>query len=115
MADCSKITAGLVAANCAKSAIYGNGGSITLLNYTDIDKSESTVTNNVISAIVLKGTAKGFVFGTLPNSIDPAPALAKGKYFSKFQHDLTVRVFVKNELAKAFVNSLTTARLWLLS
>ncbi|MDR3706623.1 MAG: hypothetical protein P4L28_12050 [Paludibacteraceae bacterium] len=110
MADCSKITAGLVAANCTQAPLSGIKPKITLLNYDDVDKSDSKVTNNIISAIVMTGTTKGYVFESLDESCLPETSLAKGTYFSKVQHDLTIRVFIKTEPAKAFVNNLLLSR-----
>lgn len=111
MADCSKLTTGLVAANCAKGAIAGTGPAVTLLNYNDIDRAGSTVASNVITQILLEGTNKGHLFESLDDSIEPAPVLAPGKYLrNRWQHDLVMRVFVKTEPAKAFINSLPGAR-----
>lgn len=110
MADCSKLTSGLVGANCSKPAIVGNGANVLLGNFNDINKADSTVTSNVISAIAMVGAAKFFKYEGLEDSIDPNPSLKKGKYFSYWNHQLILRVFVKTELAKAFINSLNTAR-----
>lgn len=111
MADCSKITSGLVAANCLASATPGIGTNIYLINQADIDLTTSVVTSNVITSLVLETGKYGYLFQSLDESATGEASLAKGKFFSKVQHDLTIRIFVKTELAKAFINSLITARI----
>lgn len=109
--DCSKITAGLVAASCTAAEIAGTGSAVTLLNYADIDKETSVVASNVIQSIVLSGAAVGFTFESLEDSHVGEVALAKGLWYNEFDHTLTLRVFVKTEAAKAFVNGIKNARI----
>ena len=108
--DCSKITQGLQAVICNVPAIPGAGSQVILLNYSDIDRKLSEVTDNVISSIILKGTAKGYKFETIDKSVLGEISLNKGTYFSSWQHDLTLRIFVKKEDAKKFVNNFNSAR-----
>ena len=106
--DCSKITQGLQAVNCAQPAIAGTNPRVILLNYADIDRKLSVVTNNVISDLI--SNSKGFEFESLDNSAVGTSTFTKGTYFSNWQQDLVLRIFTKNELAKKFVNSLNGAR-----
>lgn len=108
--DCSKITAGLVAASCAAAEIAGTFSKIALFNYADIDRQGSTVTNDVIVNVLMLGSAKGFYFESIEDSHVGEVALAKGAYYNEFDHTITLRVFVKSESAKAFVNGLKNAR-----
>lgn len=110
MADCSKLTAGLVGANCSKPAIVGNGPVVLFGNFNDVNKADSVVTNNVISSIAMLNATKFFKFEGLEDSIDANPSLKKGKYFSYWNHQLIIRVFIKTEAAKAFINALNTSR-----
>ena len=108
--DCSKITQGLQAVNCGQPAIPGTGRRVILVNYSDLDRNLSKVTDNVISDLILKGTAKAFEFESLDNSSVGTITFTKGTYFSNWQHDLAMRIFAKSETAKKFVNSLNGAR-----
>lgn len=121
--DCSKIALGLVAANCASAELPGTGSSVFLMSYSDIDRENSTVGSitanidgvsatltNIISAIALKAGTFAYVFESLEDSHVGEIALSKGSYYSEFDHVLSLRVFVKTEGAKAFVNQLKGAR-----
>jgi len=108
--DCSTITAGLVAANCARNSVPGTGSKVYLLSYADINKSTSVVTANVISSIIMQATKKGYIFETLDNSVDGTCDLVKGTYYSDFDQKLALRIFSKTQAAKAFVESLKLAR-----
>ena len=108
--DCSTIAAGLIAVNCAKSSVPGTGSKVYLLSYTEVNRVLSTVTNNVISAIIMAATKKGYVFETLDNSVDGDTALVNGTYYSDFDQSLMLRVFSKSQLSKTFVESLKLAR-----
>jgi hypothetical protein len=110
--DCSKITHGVLAVACGKPAIPGAGPLVYLFNYSEIDRSESTIVDNVITGIELKGTgAKGYKFESLDNANVGEISYNKTTYFGNWQHDLTMRVFTKNEAAKKFVNELNGARI----
>jgi len=108
--DVSQITTGLVAVSATRNSIPGTGSKVYLLSYTDVNKISSTVTANVISAIVMQATKKGYVFETLDNSVDGETELVKGVYYSDFDQKLSLRIFSKTQAAKAFVESLKLAR-----
>lgn len=108
--NCSTITAGLIAVVCGKPETAGTGSRVWLINYDDIDRAESVITNNVISDLILADTKKAYLFETIDNSTLGETSLNKGTFMSNFQHDLTLRIFAKSEAAKAFVNSLNGAR-----
>lgn len=109
--DCSKITSGLQAVTCNNPAIPGTGSRVILINYADIDRNASTVAGNVITELILKSeTTKGFAFESLDNATLGEISYNKGTYFGNWQHDLTLRVFAKNESAKKFANELNGAR-----
>lgn len=108
--DCSKITAGIIAADCAKPEISGTAGNVWLINYADIDRVLSILADNVITDLVLTDDAKAYVFESLTNGVLGETSINKGTYISNWQHDLTLRIFAKSEAAKKFVNSLNGAR-----
>ena len=108
--DCSKITAGFIVADCDGPAIAGTSGRVVLVSFTDIDRTKSTVANNVISTIVLKSGAKAYEVDSLPNAVVGDSPVTVGTYVATFQHTLAVRIFKKSEAAKKFVNQLPTAR-----
>lgn len=103
--DCSELTAGLVGADCNKTASAGLEDDVILLNYNDVDKSKSVIANNVITSIVMKPEKKGFVFTTFGKAYDEGGAtFVKGTYRNTWQHNIPLRIFIKNEDAKTFVN-----------
>ncbi len=82
------------------------GKEIILINYDDVDKTQSIVENNVITKIELKEDTKAYEFSTFGKSLDEAGAtFVKGTYRNTWQHTLPLRIFVKHEDAKAFVNN----------
>ena len=109
--DCSKIAAGLTAAACGTRALSGLGSRVILLNYSDIDKTASTVTSNIVSAITLAGTAVGYEFTSLPDTMVAECTFERGTYMGSWVHSVNLRVFTKSETSKAFINSLNDARL----
>lgn len=108
--DCSKITQGLQAVNCGQPPIPGTGPRVVLINYSDIDRSLSTVEDNVITSIILKDGAKAYDFESLDNANLGEISYNKGTFFGNWQHDLTLRIFAKNEKAKKFANEMNGAR-----
>lgn len=103
--DCSELTKGLMAADCNSSATAGLEGDVTLVNFNDVDKSESVVVNNVITDFIMKEGKQGYSFSTFDKSFDDAGAtFVKGTYRNTWQHNLPLRIFVKNEDVKRFVN-----------
>jgi hypothetical protein len=108
--DCSKITQGLQAVNCGQPAIAGTGPRVILINYADIDRSLSTVADNVITSLVLKADVVGYEFQSLDNANLGEVSYNKTTYFGNWQHDLTMRIFAKDEGAKKFANDMNGAR-----
>lgn len=108
--DCSKIKTGFINQVCGKPAIAGTTARVILLSYSDVDKSKSTVTDNVISSLILKAGATGYEVDSLPNATVGSDTINAGTYLKTHQHNVVVRIFKKSEAAKKFVNGLTNAR-----
>ena len=108
--DCSKIKTGFTNQVCGKPAIAGTTARAILLSYSDVDKSKSVVTDNVISSLILKAGATGYEVDSLPNAIVGSDTINAGTYLKTHQHNVVVRIFKKSEAAKKFVNGLTNAR-----
>lgn len=104
--NCSELTTGLVAAECNTNATAGLEDEVILLNFADVNKASSTVSDdNIISSIVMHTGKTGFEFETFGKAYDEAGAtFVKGTYRNTWQHNLPLRIFVKNENAKKFVN-----------
>jgi hypothetical protein len=103
--NCGELTKDLIAASCGQTAVAGLEDDVILINYNDIDKTASTVTNNVISSLLLKGSKKGFKFSTFGRSLDESGiTFTKGTYRNTWAHDLYLRIFTKDEDAKKYVN-----------
>lgn len=108
--DCSKIKTGFTNQVCGKPAIAGTTARVILLSYSDVDKSKSVVTDNVISSLILKTGAIGYEVDSLPNATVGSDTINAGTYLKTHQHNVVVRIFKKSEAAKKFVNGLTNAR-----
>lgn len=108
--DCSKIKTGFTNQVCGKPAIAGTTARVILLSYSDVDKSKSVVTDNVISSLILKADATGYEVDSLPNATVGSDTINAGTYLKTHQHNVVVRIFKKSEAAKKFVNGLTNAR-----
>lgn len=108
--DCSKIKTGFINQGCGKPAIAGTTARVILLSYSDVDKSKSVVTDNVISSLILKEGATGYEVDSLPNATVGSDTINAGTYLKTHQHNVVVRIFKKSEAAKKFVNGLTNAR-----
>ena len=108
--DCSKIKTGFINQVCGKPAIAGTTARVILLSYSDVDKSKSVVTDNVISSLILKTGATGYEVDSLPNATVGSDTINAGTYLKTHQHNVVVRIFKKSEAAKKFVNGLTNAR-----
>lgn len=108
--DCSKIKTGFINKVCGKPAIAGTTARVILLSYSDVDKSKSDVTDNVISLLILKAGATGYEVDSLPNATVGSDTINAGTYLKTHQHNVVVRIFKKSEAAKKFVNGLTNAR-----
>lgn len=108
--DCSKIKTGFINQVCGKPAIAGTTARVILISYSDVDKSKSVVTDNVISSLILKAGATGYEVDSLPNATVGSDTINAGTYLKTHQHNVIVRIFKKSEAAKKFVNGLTNAR-----
>lgn len=108
--DCSKIKTGFTNQVCGKPAIAGTTARVILISYSDVDKSKSVVSDNVISSLILKTGATGYEVDSLPNATVGSDTINAGTYLKTHQHNVVVRIFKKSEAAKKFVNGLTNAR-----
>lgn len=108
--DCSKIKTGFINQGCSKPVIAGTTARVILLSYSEVDKSKSVVTDNVISSLILKAGATGYEVDSLPNATVGSDTINAGTYLKTHQHNVVVRIFKKSEAAKKFVNGLTNAR-----
>lgn len=108
--DCSKIKTGFTNQVCGKPAIAGTTARVILVSYSDVDKSKSVVSDNVISSLILKAGATGYEVDSLPNATVGSDTINAGTYLKTHQHNVVVRIFKKSEAAKKFVNGLTNAR-----
>lgn len=108
--DCSKIKTGFTNQVCGKPAIAGTTARVILISYSDVDKSKSVITDNVITSLILKAGATGYEVDSLPNATVGSDTINAGTYLKTHQHNVVVRIFKKSEAAKKFVNGLTNAR-----
>lgn len=108
--NCTQLTQNIVAAVCDKQAVSGTGKRVILLNYDDIDRVLSSVENNVIKLLKMKGNKKGVSFTSHDDSTDGDVSLKVGTYVNSWAHNATLRVFTKDEVSKDFVNKIAGAK-----
>ena len=108
--DCASELKSVLAADCDTPAVAGVYGKVILLPHDAIDRTVSAQADNVLSNIALKSGRKGAAFDTFDTAVLGAASLVAGTYTNTMQHDLTLRVFVKTEAVKDFVNSFINAR-----
>lgn len=97
--NCGKIAKNLTLAGCGAS-IAGIAPELILLNFDDIDKSSSSISGNVLSTIVMSGSAKGYKYESAKNAFEGSVSLNKGTYVNTYNHQLLGRVFAKTQNAK---------------
>lgn len=95
---------------CTGLAVAGTAARIILMSHSDIDKSGSTVTDNVISVLKLKQGAKAYEVDSLPDATVGSSPVTAGTYVNSFQHSVTLRLFKKSEAAKTFINQLLNSK-----
>ena len=108
--DCAKIAAGLTASECGKMATAGTGTKVVLMNYDDIDKASSTVSSGVCTSLVLAAEKLAYLFESIDKATTGEATFAKGTYIDSYDHAVTLRIFIKDQTSKNFINSLTNAR-----
>ena len=108
--DCAKIAAGLTASECGKMATAGTGTKVVLMNYDDIDKASSTVSSGVCTSLVLAADKLAYLFESIDKATTGEATFAKGTYIDSYDHAVTLRIFIKDQTSKNFINSLTNAR-----
>lgn len=109
MPNCAQISANLALAACQNSAV-GLESELVLINRDDIDFAGSTVTGNVISALVLKSGKTGFLYTSEKNAFEGDSPLNKGTYKTGFNHQLVLRAFLKAQLTKDQINALAKTK-----
>lgn len=108
--DCAKIAAGLTASECGIMATSGTGTKVVLFNYDDIDKGSSVVAAGICTSLVLKTNKLAYLFESIDKATTGEATFAKGTYIDSYDHAITLRIFVKDQTSKDFINSLTNAR-----
>lgn len=109
MPNCAQLSKNLILADCQNST-PGLESELVLINFDDVDRSESVVTGNVISDLILKETKKGFLYTSEKNAFEGDSPLNKGTYRTGFNHSLILRAFLKSQLTKDEINALAKTR-----
>lgn len=110
--NCSAIVNGVVANQCCIPSVPGVLGDVTLINWNDVDRAGSTISaDGVISVLLLKTGKKAYRFDMLDNSTEGNISYNKGTYFGSWQHDVSLRFFVRSDEAKSFLNKMPCGRI----
>lgn len=109
--SCKTIAASLIADICGEQAASGTGARLIILNFNEVDKSLSSVTGNVIDSIVMKATKVGLSLTSADDNANLGEySLVRGTYKPRWQHDVTGRLFTKDELTKTFMNDIVGSK-----
>lgn len=109
--DCSKITKGFVASECGALPMGGTLTKVWLFNYADIDKATSVVTDEELTTLKLKTSAKGYIYQSMDNSTEGGATLNRGTYSANYDHSVSLRIFADTIEAKEFLNEAKEARI----
>ena len=107
--NCGNISNNLVLAACANS-LAAIEADIVLINFDDVDRDSSTVSDGVLSSLVLKSSKYGYRYTSHKNAFEATVALNKGTYINSFVHGAVVRVFTKTQDAKDELNKLANGK-----
>ncbi len=109
--DCSDLAASIVGFDCDTKTGAGTSGKVWLINYADVDKASSTISDNVISALVLKANKYAYTAVTTDgNAVVGTATPNVGTYVTTVTHAVQMRLFIKDEDTKAAINQLLNAR-----
>lgn len=109
MTTCGTISKNLTLAECGNS-VAGIEASFILMNFDDIDRSESTETGDVLSGITMKDGKHGYRYESHNNSFESSVAFNNGTYSKAFTHQVIIRVFSKTQEVKDQLNALAQGR-----
>lgn len=107
---CGELSAGVVLDSC-KRAIAGINSDVILINYADIDRVASVVTDNVITTLTLKATKKAYKFECRDGSPVGEVNLVKGKHLPGWDHILNLVAITKTEDIKKMISILAVAKI----
>ena len=110
--NCTPIAANILF-DCAKNLAAGVKDTIILLPFDDVDKTLSTldVTNkSLLTNLVMKSTKIGYKVEGVNFSNDFDVALAKGKYWNEFEHNIMFRIFDISAVTKDWIEKLGKMR-----
>lgn len=109
MPNCAQLSKNLALAACQNSA-PGLEAELLLINFDDVDRTQSVVTGNVISDLILKTGKTGYHYTSEKNAFEGDSPLNKGTYRTGFNHSLILRAFLKNQNVKDEINALAKSR-----
>lgn len=109
MPKCAQLSKNLALAACQNST-PGLESELVLINFDDVDRSASEVTDNVISDLILKESKTGFLYTSEKNAFEGDSPLNKGTYRTGFNHSLVIRAFVKSQDAKDEINAMARCK-----
>lgn len=107
--NCGNLSKNLVLAAC-KNSLAGIEADIVLINFDDVDRANSSVTDGVISTLALLSAKNAYRYTSHKNSFEATVALNKGTYLNSFVHGAVVRIFTKTQDAKDELNKLANGK-----
>lgn len=112
MGNCGRISSNLLQ-DCDNPMIGGTDDVMYVINHDDW--KEATITrdasnNQLITGITLASSRIAYKFEGKNNSIEPRAALAKGRYYELYDHEVIFKVFDNSAEVKAEVEALAKGR-----
>lgn len=105
MLTCGAIAKSLILANCG-NPVVGVDNSIWLINFDDIDRTQSKPDGGVLESLTLLTGKNGYKYESANNAVEASVSINKGTYGTTFNHQVLDRVFVKSQDIKDELNKL---------
>jgi hypothetical protein len=108
--DCGKLAMGVIGKDCDNPLVMGLKGEVVLFNQSDIDLTETTVEDGIITNLVLKTGTKAYKAEMLDKTTTANIALAKGAYSNGWDQNVTLRVLDIAPEVKKFIEQLSDSK-----
>jgi hypothetical protein len=108
--ECGRLAMGIIGKDCDNPLVMGLKGEVVLFNQQDIDWTQTTVVDGIITAIVLKTGMSAYKAEMLDKTTTATIALAKGAYSNGWDQNLTLRVLDISPDVKKFIQQLSDSK-----
>lgn len=101
---------GIIGKDCDNPLVMGLKGEVILFNQSDIDWTETTVIDGIITNLVLVENAYAYKAEMLDKTTTANIALVKGAYANGWDQNLTLRILDISPTVKKFIQQLSDSK-----